>query len=153
VSTTTGDDDREIEAIFLGSLLAGDMRRLRAFDPELGSLAAWMGRLAVNCAHDYVRALSRKPPHHEAAALDDIASDARDPFEQAVDRQRAELVARTLEGFSELDQTFASLYFREGLPPTDVARLLNISLGTVYAKKCKLQARLEAMCALRGAAA
>jgi RNA polymerase sigma-70 factor, ECF subfamily len=152
-AAATHEDDREIEAIFLCSLFVRDMKRLRAFDPEVGRLSTWIGRLASNCAHDYVRALPRRSPKHAVADVEDVACDARDPFEQAVDRERAELAARTLESFSELDRRFASLYFGEGLPPSDVARLLNISLNTVYSKKSKLQSRLEAICALGDAAA
>jgi RNA polymerase sigma-70 factor, ECF subfamily len=149
----TPDDEREIEASFLCSLFVRDMKRLRAFDPMLGRLSTWIGRLAANCAHDHVRALHREPPRDAVAQLEDVASEGRDPFEQAVDRERAELAARMLEGFSEIDRRFASLYFGEGLPPSDVARLLNISLNTVYSKKNKLRSRLEAICALGDAAA
>jgi RNA polymerase sigma-70 factor (ECF subfamily) len=153
VGAATCEDDREIEAIFLCSLFVRDMKRLRAFDPELGRLSTWIGRLAANCAHDYVRALHRKAPQQAAAELEDVVCERRDPFEHAVDRERAQLAARTLESFSELDRRFASLYFGEGLPPSDVARLLNISLSTVYSKKNKLRSRLEAICALGDAAA
>jgi RNA polymerase sigma-70 factor (ECF subfamily) len=152
VGAATLEDDREIEAIFLCSLFVRDMRRLRAFDPELGRLSTWIGRLAANCAHDYVRAFPRQPTRHAVAELDVVEYEGRDPFEQAVDRERSELAARTLEGLSALDRRFASLYFGEGLPPDDIARLLNISRNTVYSKKSKLQSRLEAICALGDAA-
>jgi RNA polymerase sigma-70 factor (ECF subfamily) len=152
----TSEDDREIHATFVFSLLVHDMKRLRAFDPDLGHpLSGWIGRLAVNCAHDYVRRTRTRrekpayPGAHEPGPeacpdLEEPACDRPDPFEQAVAHERAQMAARTLEGFSEIDRRFAALYFGEGLPPAEVARSLNISLNTVYSKRCKIQSRLEA---------
>jgi RNA polymerase sigma-70 factor, ECF subfamily len=152
----TSEDEPEIQAIFIFSLIANDRRKLRAFDPELGgSLSGWIGRLAANCAHDYVRTLPRRPivDVETEAALEEVACDLPDPFEQAVDHERAQLAARTLQGFSEIDRRFAALYFGEGLPAAEVARSLGITLNTVYSKRSKIQSRLEAVFALAGAAA
>ena len=144
--TASRDDLREIYAIFVLSLIAQDMHKLRAFDPGLGyRLSSWIGRLAANCAYDYLRALTREPPKGTLAEATDIVCELPDPFEQAVERERAQITARTLESFSETDRKFAALYFGEGLPPAEIARSLNISLNTVYSKRSKIQSRLESV--------
>jgi RNA polymerase sigma-70 factor (ECF subfamily) len=137
------EDQREIYAIFILSLVAQDMHKLRAFNPELGyRLSSWIGRLAANSAYDYLRALTREPPKETLAEATDIVCEMPDPYEQAVEHEQAQIAARTLEGFSPTDQRFAALYFGEGMAPAEVARSLNISLNTVYSKRSKIQSRL-----------
>ncbi len=142
----TREDERDIHAIFALSLVAQDMRKLRAFDPDLGyRLSTWIGRLATNCAHDYLRALAREPPKETLAFATDVVCELPDPFDHAVEHERARITARTLEGFSETDRRFAALYFGERLSPAEIARSLKISLNTVYSKRSKIQSRLEAV--------
>jgi RNA polymerase sigma-70 factor (ECF subfamily) len=142
----TREDEREIYAIFVLSLVAHDMRKLRAFDPALGfRLSSWIGRLATNCAHDHLRALMREPSKETLAEAGDVVCELPDPYERAVESERAQIAARTLESFSGTDRRFAALYFGEGLAPAEIARSLNISLNTVYSKRSKIQSRLESV--------
>lgn len=58
----TAEDAREIHANFLVLLTTNDMHKLRLFDPAKGNrLGTWIGLLAINCAWDYLRSLSRQP--------------------------------------------------------------------------------------------
>jgi RNA polymerase sigma-70 factor, ECF subfamily len=145
-SLVSQEDVREIYATLLLSLVSNDKRKLRTFDPERGNrFSSWIGLLAINCAYDYLRALKREPSKGSLAEASDIVCDLPDPYEQAVEHQRARIAARTMEAFSAKDQRFAALYFGEGMEPTEVARSLRISVKTVYSKKHKIRARLESV--------
>jgi RNA polymerase sigma-70 factor (ECF subfamily) len=145
-SVVMHEDVREIYATLLLSLLANDKHKLRTFDPERGNrFSSWIGLLAINCAYDYRRALKREPSKGTLAEAADLVCDLPDPYEQAVEHQRAQIAARTLASFSAKDRAFAALYFGEGMEPNEIARSLNISVKTVYSKKHKIQSRLESV--------
>ena len=140
------EDIREIYATLLVSLLANDKTKLRTFDPERGNrFSSWIGLLAIHCAYDYLRGIRREPQKEGLSEACDLAADLPDPYEQTAQRERADIAARVLAGFSKRDRTFAALYFGEGMAPGEIAHRMNISVKTVYSKKHKIQSRLEAM--------
>jgi RNA polymerase sigma-70 factor (ECF subfamily) len=145
-SVVSADDVREIGANLRLSLLANDMHKLRSFDPERGNrFSSWIGLLAINAAYDYLRSVRREPGKAALTEASDLAAETPDPFEAVAQRQRATIAQRLLEGFSARDRAFAALYFGEGLDPVIIAARMKISVKTVYSKKHKIQARLEAM--------
>ncbi len=144
-SRVSEDDVREIESTFMVSLFANDMHKVRSFDATRGHrFSSWLGMLAINCAYDHLRSVKREPIKEILGEDLDLASDTPDPFESASTGERARIAAQSLAAFSAKDRAFAELYFVEGLEPDEVARALNISVKTVYSKKHKIQARLEA---------
>jgi RNA polymerase sigma-70 factor, ECF subfamily len=148
------DDTQEIYSNVYLALVANDMHKLRSWSPALGSrLSTWLGMIAIHAAYDYLRSLRREPRKEEMSAALGLACESPDPFEMAVDVERAALTSRTLEGFSERDRTFAELYFGEGMTPDEIAQEMNISVKTVYTKKHKIQARLESVLAANERAA
>ena len=145
-SVVSADDVREIASTLRLSLLANDMHKLRTFDPERGNrFSSWIGLLAINCAYDYLRSVRREPGKAALTEASDLAAETPDPFESVAQRQRATIAKKLLEGFSARDRAFATLYFGEGLEPNAIAARMKISVKTVYSKKHKIQARLEAM--------
>jgi RNA polymerase sigma-70 factor (ECF subfamily) len=147
-ASVTPCDVRDIYAQLLVSVFANDRAKLRAFDPSRGSrFSSYLGMLAVHCAYDHLRSVRREPRREELSEATALASDDADPFERAVQEERASLAARVLAGFSERDRVFAALYFGEGLEPTEIARSMKISLKTVYSKKHKIQSKLESIVA------
>jgi RNA polymerase sigma-70 factor (ECF subfamily) len=145
-AVVSADDVREIAAMLRLSLVANDMHKLRSFDPERGNrFSSWIGLLAINCAYDYLRTVRREPGKAALTEATDLAAETPDPFETVAQRQRADIAKRLLESFSARDRAFAALYFGEGLDPNVIAQRMKISVKTVYSKKHKIQARLEAM--------
>jgi len=140
------EDIREIYAQLLVSLLANDKNKLRTFDPDRGNrFSSWIGLLAIHGAYDYLRGMRREPQKEVLTEASELCSELPDPYEQTAQRERADIAARVMAGFSERDRTFAALYFGEGMAPEEVARCMKISVKTVYSKKHKIQSRLEAM--------
>jgi RNA polymerase sigma-70 factor (ECF subfamily) len=140
------DDLREIYATFCVQLLANDKLKLRSFDPARGNkLSTWLGLLASHTAYDFLRGARREPRRAALSEAEELSSALPDPCESALMRERAALVAQLLANFSDKDRAFIQLYFGEGLAPECVAERLNISVKTVYSKKHKIQARLQAL--------
>ena len=130
-------------------LLNQDKRKLRSFDADRGCrFSSWIGMLSTHAAYDFLRIRRRSPIASDAKDAESVAASSDGPFESALNRQRAALVAGVVKSFSSKDQTFMSLYFSQGLEPEEVAVRMNISVKTVYSKKHKLTARLtEVLCA------
>jgi RNA polymerase sigma-70 factor, ECF subfamily len=142
------EDLREIYATFCVQLLANDKLKLRSFDPERGNkLSTWLGLLASHTAYDFLRGARREPRRAALSEAEELCSSMPDPCESALMRERAGLVSQLLENFTDKDRAFIQLYFGEGLAPETVAERLNISVKTVYSKKHKIQARLQALLA------
>jgi len=140
------EDLREIYATFCVQLLANDKVKLRSFDPERGNkLSTWLGLLASHTAYDFLRGARREPRRAALSEAEELSSTLPDPCESALMRERALLVGQLLTNFTEKDRAFIQLYFGEGLAPECVAERLNISVKTVYSKKHKIQARLQAL--------
>jgi RNA polymerase sigma-70 factor, ECF subfamily len=142
------EDLREIYATFCVQLLANDKLKLRSFDPERGNkLSTWLGLLASHTAYDFLRGARREPRRAALSEAEDLSSSLPDPCESALMRERAGLVSQLLSHFTDKDRAFIQLYFGEGLAPESVAEKLSISVKTVYSKKHKIQARLQALLA------
>lgn len=145
-SVTDEHDVEEIYARFCLELLQKDCKKLRRFDPEKGCrLSTWIGMLSSNATYDYLRRIKRDSvcepmPETEVFEATDIT-----PFEQAVLSERATIAAGIMRKLSERDRQFVELYFAEGLEAEEVAERMQISMKTVYTKKHKITAKLEAL--------
>jgi RNA polymerase sigma-70 factor (ECF subfamily) len=143
---TNDHDVDEVYARFCFELLANDRKKLRCFDPDKGGrLSTWVGLLAKNATYDYLRRLKRDRVCEPLPESDNFQSDTESPFEQVVLQQRAALTSNTLRHLSDRDRQFVDLYFAEGMDAEDIAKIMNISVKTVYTKRHKITARLEAM--------
>jgi RNA polymerase sigma-70 factor (ECF subfamily) len=143
---TDDHDVDEVYARFCFELLANDRKKLRAFDPEKGGrLGTWVGLLAKNATYDYLRRIKRDRVCEPLPESDTLQADSASPFEQVVLQQRATLTSATLRRLSDRDRQFVELYFAEGMEAEDIAKIMNISVKTVYTKRHKITARLEAM--------
>ncbi len=144
-SVVSHEDVREISAMLSLALLANDMHKLRSFDPDRGNrFSSWIGLLAINCAYDYLRQIKREPNKAALTEAHELACQLPDPFDAVAERERAAMAHEMLADFTPRDRAFAALYFGEGMEPDEIAKRMNISVKTVYSKKHKIQARLEA---------
>jgi RNA polymerase sigma-70 factor (ECF subfamily) len=139
-----GADVDEVYGELLLSLLDDDMRKLRLWDPARGaSLGSWLGLLARNAAHDFVRG-GHPTRAADAGELDRLTSPERSPLDAVLADERRALVSDTLGALRASDRRFLSLYFGERLTVEELAAKLCISVKTVYTRKHKLLTRLAA---------
>lgn len=145
-SVTTTDDTNEVYATLCVQLLANDKKKLRSFDAARGSkFGSWLGMLAVHAAYDHLRSVKRTPVYTPLAEAEALSSDQPNPYEVSMVRERAERVWTMMGKLSVKDQTFIRLYFGEGMAPEKIAAEMGISIKTVYSKKHKIGAKLEAL--------
>lgn len=145
-TVTSGDDVREVYATLCVQLLSNDKKKLRSFEADRGTkFGSWLGMLAVHATYDHLRAVRRAPALSPLVEAEALSSEVPSPFEQSLSRERALVVTHLMNSLSDKDKQFFKLYFADGLTPEEVARRMGISIKTVYSKKHKITAKLEAM--------
>jgi RNA polymerase sigma-70 factor (ECF subfamily) len=146
-------NEEDVEDIVSGTALnivKDDYKKLRSFDPTRGyKLSSWIGLIATNTAHDSLR---RRAPTEvwSAAALDDTApvqleSEDQLASETAEANDELRLLRAAVTQLSPSDRLFVEYYFVQELEPELVARLMSISLNTVYSRKNKIREKLRAI--------
>jgi RNA polymerase sigma-70 factor (ECF subfamily) len=145
-------NDEDIEDLVSATALnivKDDYKKLRAFDPARGyKLSSWIGLIATNSAHD---ALRRRAPTEvwTATALDDTApvpplqSEAQLASETLEAEDEARALRAAIAELSPSDRLFMDYYYVQELEPEVIARLMAISVNTVYSRKNKIREKLR----------
>ena len=125
---------------FFLSLCEKDFRKLRQFKGERGcSLVSWLRVIASRVTVDFLRL--KRPFTVEVPET--LASDQPDPPNTLVDREEERQIAEALDGLSPRDRLFVDLHFYRGLPPEEVAAILNVSVAAVYTLKSRVLEKLR----------
>jgi RNA polymerase sigma-70 factor (ECF subfamily) len=119
--------------------------RIRSFHGDAG-LYTWLYRIAVNAAKDHVKRRGRRP----AAALDDLppalAIPSRDEpaIERLEDRETRLKVRAAIQSLPARFRAVLVLREIEGLRYEEIARVLDLSQGTVESRLFRARRRLRA---------
>ena len=116
-----------------------------------GSVKSWLGRIAVNAAMDMQRSRRRKPsqpyPEFEDDSWQPPAGEQAEPEVQAVTAEQRRVLARALAALPTEQRTCIVMFDVEGYDYPEIARVLDISLGTVKSRihrgRVALRQRLE----------
>jgi RNA polymerase sigma factor (sigma-70 family) len=104
-----------------------DAWRSRArYDPERGSLGAWLARIARFKAIDHLRATARRPSVPTADA--GLTASREDDIAAVVDQM---VLTRALEELPLARREVVELGFYQGLTHPEIAERLGLPLGTV----------------------
>jgi RNA polymerase sigma-70 factor (ECF subfamily) len=130
------------------NIVKDDYKKLRSFDASRGyKLSSWIGLIASNTAHDSLR---RRAPTEvwSAVALDDTAPvKLEDEEVLASEALEADDELRELRAaiakLTPSDQLFVDYYYVQELEPEVIARLMSISINTVYSRKNKIREKLR----------
>lgn len=144
------DDASEVLSDVCLNLIADRYRRLRMYRVDGGcSVASWIGVIATSTTHDYLRRARRRrlDPTSEAD-LEQLVPPVDPPDLELIERQRRSRAVSVLALLSDRDRKFVELYFAEARDPADVARVLGVSINTVYSKKAKIKTRLRTLAGL-----
>lgn len=109
-------------------------RSAARYQPERGSVMAWVLTLAHRRAVDRVRSAQAAADREQRAALLDHTPDFDQVSEQVETRLEREHVRRCLRTLTELQRQSVTLAYYRGLTYREVAELLAIPLGTVKAR-------------------
>jgi len=116
------------------------------------SLQTWLYRIATNLCVDRHRKMQRSPK--ETVFLDDLLPDPDESPAELVDWegdpqsfvQRREIQEAVQEALNRLPlklKTVATLYDIQGIPYEDIARILEIPIGTVKSRLFNARAKLK----------
>ncbi|WP_437934583.1 RNA polymerase sigma factor [Sorangium sp. So ce341] len=134
------DRDDLVQEIFHGAA-----RSLSRFDPRLGTVRAWLLRIAFNLiSHERKRAHRRHEALWPEEALDELSSDAPDSETRLIEAQRSEILAELLLSVPPArreilvahdleDEAVQDIAEERALPRSTVwnhLRLARLSLGT-----------------------
>lgn len=107
-------------------------RHLRGFDESRG-FAAWLYRVTVNVCRDIARSRGKHdlPSLEALVGLEEAATGAPDPSDQAASVQQIRIVQQALKRLPEKERAAVVLRDIEGLSTREVARILGSSQATV----------------------
>lgn len=125
---------------FFLSLLRDDFKKLCQFRGDRGcSLASWLRVVAARLTIDFLR--KQTAPNVEPT--DTIASGQDDPRASLIGQEEARLLSQALHTLPSRDRLFIELYFRQSLPPEEIASILRVSISAVYTQKSRILDKLR----------
>jgi RNA polymerase sigma-70 factor, ECF subfamily len=131
--------DRATAEDVFQQVLSEVWRRGAEYDPDRGSLAAWILTIARSRLIDELR--RRRPEPIDPSSLpDDVAEPA--PHDQAIERWR---MAHLLAQLPEEERRLLELRFYSGLSQSEIGAQTGIALGTIKARMVRGLERLRAM--------
>lgn len=122
--------------------------------PDADRFIPWMIRTARNVSIDHLRRRKARPPLHDIPAdqARDLAASSPSPEEAASSEAERSLVHRALRRLSALNREIVLLREIQGLRLEEIARILEVPLGTIKSRSFRARAELaEAVLALREA--
>jgi RNA polymerase sigma-70 factor (ECF subfamily) len=104
-----------------------------------GTFKAWLYRIALNCTRDVLR---RRRPTADVESLP-LRSDAPSPERQVVRREWAQRVQEAVLRLTEARRAALVLREYEGLSYKEIARALDLPMGTVMSRLHYARSRLR----------
>jgi RNA polymerase sigma-70 factor, ECF subfamily len=111
--------------------------------PDSEGLVPWLVRITRNACIDFLRRRKARPPGWDlpVEVFSDLKDTAPDPLAAHEARRRSEGLHRALRELSNLNREMILLKEIQGLALEEIARLLEVPLGTVKSRSNR--ARLE----------
>ncbi len=132
----TGPDDiNDLFQDLFASICADNCKKLRMFDPCKGvSLASWLRMIAVRMTIDHLRR------QRSSTSLEDLLTEpSRDGGQEThIDDETLQCLRGVLEELSDKDKLLIELFYFKELPPEEIARILNISVGAIYTRRNRI---------------
>jgi RNA polymerase sigma-70 factor, ECF subfamily len=155
--------DRQVAEEVVQETFLALWNRAELFDPQAGSLAAWLHTIARNRTVDRLRAAGRRPnlvplsaasgaDEQDAAALDRLvisgtvlggATVGLGPEGELAATELREVLRDALAELPEVERTAIVLAYREELTQTEIAERLGWPLGTVKTRTRRALLRLR----------
>jgi RNA polymerase sigma-70 factor, ECF subfamily len=125
---------------FFLALLRDDLKKLRQFKGNRGcSLASWLRVVAARLTIDALR----KHAPSEVELAEALSAGFVDLYISVPEEEVYESLAGALQTLSPRDRFFLDLYYRQGLPPEEIAAVLETSVNAVYTQKSRILVKLR----------
>jgi len=121
------------------------------------SLATWLHRIALNLArnrywyffrrqrHNSISLDCSLTEHSETTLANHVASEAAGPAREAVTREFSELILECMDRLDTPARTLLTLRNSLNLSYEEIAREMNLNIGTVKSRLARARARLRAL--------
>ncbi|MFO7655046.1 MAG: sigma-70 family RNA polymerase sigma factor [Candidatus Krumholzibacteriia bacterium] len=111
-------------------------------DPD--RFVSWLLRIARNAGIDHLRRRRARPPRQDIPAEEmvDLVHRGPDPEEEFLRDRRKRLVLRALQTLSKINKEIVLLKDIQGLPLEEIARILDLPLGTVKSRSSRARVEL-----------
>ncbi|HXX67112.1 MAG TPA: sigma-70 family RNA polymerase sigma factor [Polyangiaceae bacterium] len=121
-------------------------RSLRDFRGQ-SKFSTWLHRVTVNVALMHRRSARSRPVFADEPLGDIVRSETARPDEDAERRERVRAFARLLDRLADKKRAVFVLHELEGLPPSEIARIVGAPVLTVRTRLFYARRELEAMLA------
>lgn len=121
-------------------------RSISSFSPRSdnyeASLMAWLKSIMVHTAIDHYR---KKKNGYLVKGIEETHNDLSDASQSALDIMSYKEILALLQGLSPVYRTVFNLYVLDGFKHEEIAKKLNISVGTSKSNLAKARANIQKM--------
>ena len=136
---------------YAGDVFVAAFAARARYDPELGSVRAWLFGIAANVRHTRARSDARGRRAWGRVGGERNAEGGFEVVEEGLDfGRRLAWVAEFLRQLSETDRDVLVLYAFNELSYPEIARALDIEVGTVRSRLARARGRLRELIAASG---
>ena len=121
------------------------LARSHTYDPQRGALAKYLTTLTRSRAIDRLRARATQQKYLTQWNQLQMSTEAASPMNDAVQQERRTVVRAALSKLSDRQREVLELSYYEGQSQSDIAKRLNVPLGTVksWARRGLLQLKSQ----------
>jgi len=130
-------------------LLKDDCKKLRQYRGDQGAtVATWIRTVTVRYVLDYLRGQGRKADlisidQEEVAQEISLSNPVVRPDETLAERERETLFDKALASLGQNDRNFIELYYKKDVDPEKLAKVMGVSVKTVYSRANRLKTKLQ----------
>lgn len=121
------------------SLFENDAVKLKAYDPCKAGLGTYLMTIAKSAA---LNALNKRK-RGRIGLSEDLLDETTDALSAVENADLLERMRILLNEFTANERLFYHLYFEECMPPDAVAKVMGVSMETVYSKKSKIVEKIR----------
>ena len=126
----------------VGKVFERVVERLDQFDPSRGALRPWVLRIARNAIIDHLRTRRVFAPFDTLG--DPLPTEARDPLDDLIERERVELLADLVRELPAETKELIALRYGDGLRHREIAALQGLSVAAVKQRVSRARRELKA---------
>ena len=135
------EDLEDLVSATILHMVKDDYKKLRAFDPSRGyKLSSWIALLTSNVTHDSLRHRGERP---KKVSLNEGKKEIRKLTGDYVDIEKITLVRTLINTLPQKEKDLVRLCFVEEMDPKEIAKIMGISVNTVYTRKFYLLSSLR----------
>ena len=142
------EDIEDIHNSIFASLFKEGRKKLGQFRGDNNcSLASWLRTIAINTTRNFI---SRNrtfisldsAPDEGNAYIDKLPCQGSPVLDRLIDSEEVRLVNLSVKELKAEDRLVLKYFYKEGLPPEEIANIMNIAVNTVYSRISRIKKRL-----------